>query len=240
MRRSKYIYYNIYNIYYRVIFYASQIGLALQHLHDYGIIYRDLKPENILVETDGYLKLADFGMSKKLKENEKTLSFCGTPEYLSPEVITGEGHNKSCDWWSFGILIYEMSCGRPPFCHEDLDKMYEMIRYSELKFPTKINISPLTKDIISRLVDRNQNTRLGSKGGFNEIKAHPFFQKMDFELLLSKKLKAPFIPIVQNKFDVQNFDKEFTTENPDDKSEIPFKSMEIIKKNQEKFKEFFN
>ncbi len=88
-----------------MIFYASQIGLALQHLHDYGIIYRDLKPENILMTEDGYLKLADFGMAKKLKENEKTLSFCGTPEYLSPEVITGEGHNKSCDWWSFGVLM---------------------------------------------------------------------------------------------------------------------------------------
>ncbi len=88
-------------------FYGSQIALALDHLHKFGIIYRDLKPENILMDQEGYLKLADFGMAKVLKGDEKALSFCGTPEYLAPEIITGQGHNKACDWWSFGILLYE-------------------------------------------------------------------------------------------------------------------------------------
>jgi serum/glucocorticoid-regulated kinase 2 len=90
----------------KVRFYAAQIGLALDHLHTYGIIYRDLKPENILMDEEGYLKLADFGMAKHLKGEEKAMSFCGTPEYLAPEIITGEGHNKAADWWSFGILMY--------------------------------------------------------------------------------------------------------------------------------------
>jgi len=91
--------------YFRVRFYGSQIALALDHLHRFGIIYRDLKPENILMDQEGYLKLADFGMAKVLKGDEKATSFCGTPEYLAPEIITGDGHNKSCDWWSFGILL---------------------------------------------------------------------------------------------------------------------------------------
>jgi len=131
-----------------------------------------------------------------------------------------------------------MSCGRPPFCNEDLDRMYEMIKYSDLRFPTKITIPQTTKDLIIKLLDRNQNTRFGAKLGFNEIKSHPFFKGVDFDLLINKKLPAPFIPIIQSKFDVQNFDKEFTEENPDDKSAIPSKNMEIIKKNQDKFKEF--
>ncbi len=91
--------------YFRAKFYAAQIALAIQHLHNYGIIYRDLKPENILIDTDGYLKLADFGMAKRIKDNEKAMSFCGTPEYLSPEIIKGTGHDKATDWWSFGTIL---------------------------------------------------------------------------------------------------------------------------------------
>lgn len=89
----------------RVRFYAAQIVLALQCLHNNGIVYRDLKPENLLLDNLGYLKLADFGMAKKMKENEKSMSFCGTPEYLSPEILNGTGHDKSTDWWSLGVLL---------------------------------------------------------------------------------------------------------------------------------------
>jgi len=121
----------------KVRFFAAQIALALEHLHSFGIVYRDLKPENVLMDEDGYLKLADFGMAKHLKEGEKTMSFCGTPEYLAPEVITGEGHNRIVDWWSFGILIYEMLFGLPPFYNENVDRMYELIKLAELRFPKK-------------------------------------------------------------------------------------------------------
>lgn len=135
----------------KVRFYSSQIGLALDQLHTYGIIYRDLKPENILMDEEGYLKLADFGMAKHLKGEEKAMSFCGTPEYLAPEIITGEGHNKSADWWSFGILIYEMLCGIPPFYNENLDRMYDLIKGAELRFPKKIKISSDAQDIITKV-----------------------------------------------------------------------------------------
>lgn len=92
----------------KVKFYAAIIGLSLEYLHKKGIIYRDIKPENILLDEDGYLKLIDFGMAKILKDDEITNSFCGTPEYLAPEIITGEGHNRMADWWSYGTLVYEM------------------------------------------------------------------------------------------------------------------------------------
>jgi serum/glucocorticoid-regulated kinase 2 len=137
----------------KVRFYSSQIGLSLEHLHSYGYVYRDLKPENILMDDVGYLKLADFGMAKHLKEkDEKTMSFCGTPEYLAPEIITGEGHNRSADWWSFGILIYEMLCGIPPFYNENIERMYELIKLAELRFPRKIKISQDAQDIITKVL----------------------------------------------------------------------------------------
>ena len=122
----------------KVKFYSSQIALAIEYLHNKGIIYRDLKPENILMDEKGYLRLADFGMAKKLNNNEKAMSFYGTPEYLAPEIIIGEGHDKNADWWSFGILIYEMLCGLPPFYVENLERMYELIKSGPLKFPKRI------------------------------------------------------------------------------------------------------
>jgi serine/threonine protein kinase len=125
--------------------------MALEQLHKFGIIYRDLKPENILMDDEGYLKLADFGMAKHIKGDEKAMSFCGTPEYLAPEIITGEGHNKSADWWSFGILIYEMLCGIPPFYNENPERMYELIKLAELRFPKKIKISTDAQDIINKV-----------------------------------------------------------------------------------------
>ena len=222
----------------KVRFYGAQIALALQYLHDKGIVYRDLKPENILMDEQGYLRLADFGMAKKLKNNEKAMSFCGTPEYLAPEIITGEGHDKSADWWSFGILIYEMLCGLPPFYVENLERMYEMIKTGPLKFPKKVTLSEDAKDLIKKLLDRNVKTRLGSNKGIEEIKAHPFFSTLDFNMILQKKLPAPFIPAIKDDTDVQYFDEEFTSENTDIMSYIPQKNIEVIKANQNKFKNF--
>ena len=221
----------------KVRFYGAQIALALQYLHDKGIVYRDLKPENILMDEQGYLRLADFGMAKKLKNNEKAMSFCGTPEYLAPEIITGEGHDKSADWWSFGILIYEMLCGLPPFYVENLERMYEMIKTGPLKFPKKVTLSEDAKDLIKKLLDRNVKTRLGSNKGIEEIQSHPFFSTMDFKEVLQKKIPAPFIPTIKDETDVQYFDEEFTSENTD-MSYIPQKNIEVIKANQNKFKDF--
>ena len=221
----------------KVRFYGAQIALALQYLHEKGIVYRDLKPENILMDENGYLRLADFGMAKKLKDNEKAMSFCGTPEYLAPEIITGEGHDKSADWWSFGILIYEMLCGLPPFYVENLERMYEMIKTGPLKFPKKVQLSEDAKDLIRKLLDRKVQTRLGSQSGIEEIKKHPFFATIDFNMILQKKYPAPFIPNLNDQTDVQYFDEEFTSEDTD-MSYIPQKNMEVIKANQNKFKDF--
>ena len=221
----------------KVRFYSAIIGLSLEYLHTYGVIYRDIKPENILIDEDGYLRLVDFGMAKVLQKDEKATSFCGTPEYLAPEIITGEGHNRAADWWSYGILMYEMFFGIPPFFCDNQEKMYQLITRAELRFPKKIIISDNAKDLLQKLLIKDQDERLGSKSGFNEIKAHPFFKGFDFDALEHRKLEAPFKPELKDKLDVTNFDEEFTSEEVVT-SEIPEKKLEFIKKNQDQFEEF--
>jgi serum/glucocorticoid-regulated kinase 2 len=220
-----------------VKFYASIIGLALEYLHKNGVVYRDIKPENILLEEDGYLKLIDFGMAKILKEGEITNSFCGTPEYLAPEIITGEGHNRMADWWSYGTLVYEMLFGIPPFFCENIEKMYELITKSDLRFPKKFKVSEDAKDFLAKLLVKNQKERFGINGGFEEIKKHPFLKGIDFKALEEKKIEAPFKPILEGSFDVRNFDEEFTSEDLVS-SEITEKNMELIKRNQDQFDDF--
>jgi serum/glucocorticoid-regulated kinase 2 len=218
-------------------FYAASMGIALEYLHNHGIVYRDIKPENILIGEDGYLKLIDFGMAKMLKGNEKAMSFCGTPEYLAPEIITGEGHNRAADWWSYGILLFEMLCGIPPFYCENTERMYDLITNAELRFPKRIQLSENAKDLIKKLLIKKQDKRLGVEKGFEEIKSHPFFQGFDFNALLAKKLEAPFIPVLKDSLDVGNFDEEFTSEEIAT-SVIPEGNMELIKRNQDQFDEF--
>lgn len=148
-----------------VKFYTIQIVLAIGYLHKQGIIYRDIKPENILINEDGYLALTDFGLAKTIKLNELAKTFCGTPEYLAPEVIKETGHSYSVDWWAIGILIYEMIVGFPPFYHKNQNTMYDLIERFPVKFPDPekhgITMSSDAKDIISKFLEKDPENRLG-------------------------------------------------------------------------------
>ncbi|MCQ2971670.1 MAG: protein kinase [archaeon] len=207
-----------------VRFYTAQIAIALDHLHEFGIAYRDLKPENIIIDEDGYVKLCDFGAAVHFQGTKKEKTFAGSPEYASPEMISHEGHTIMSDWWSFGILIYELLYGITPFFNMDKNRMYELIEVGELKFPKTVKIEdevrPLkvseeAKNIIMKLLEKNPGSRLG-KTGLNEIKAHPFFGNLNFELLKTKKLKSPFKPTVAEDDLTVNFDEEYTEMGTDE------------------------
>ena len=204
-----------------VQFYAAQVAIALQHLHDLGIAYRDLKPENILINEDGYIKLCDFGSSVVIHGTEKENTFAGSPEYAAPEVITHEGHTFMCDWWSFGILIYELLYGNTPFYNVDKNRMYDLINTGSISFPKFIQIegenkprsykvSDDAKNLITKLLEKDPGTRLGRKG-LKEIKKHSFFSGINFDDLPKKKHKAPFKPTINKDDMTNNFDEEYLT-----------------------------
>ena len=204
-----------------VKFYGAQIAVALQHLHDLGIAYRDLKPENILIDEDGYIKLCDFGASVTIRGTEKETNFAGSPEYASPEMITFEGHTFMTDWWSFGILLYELLFGITPFYDIDKNRMFDLITSGSISYPKSINIEgepkPRTlkvsedaKNLINKLLEKDPGTRLGRKG-LDEIKKHPFFSGISFEDLKKKKIKPHYKPTIDKDDITSNFDEEYLT-----------------------------
>lgn len=204
----------------RAKLYIAEIIVALEHLHAKNIIYRDLKPENILLDDKGHIRLTDFGLSKLgLENDDKTYTFCGTPEYLAPEILLGKGHDKAVDWWSLGALLYEMVCGSPPFYNRDRKVMFRNI----LEKPVEIK-SSFSNDLASllrSLLCTNPGKRLGSSANdANEIKTHPFFKDIDWDLLVQKKIQPPFRPKITHPKDLRHFDKMFTKEEPKDSPNV--------------------
>jgi len=191
----------------RTKFYSAEIVLALEYLHNNGIIYRDLKPENILIDGDGHVKITDFGLSKEglIGFNSKTNTFCGTPEYLAPEVLLGREYNLAVDYWSLGTLMYEMLTGFPAFYDNDVQKMYRYKMKAHIEMPEEMEES--TKDIILKFLDKNPETRLKNP---DEIKSHPYFSTINWDDLYSKRIEPPYIPDVKTKESTNMIDKDFT------------------------------
>ncbi|KAK0495638.1 kinase-like domain-containing protein [Armillaria luteobubalina] len=196
-------------------FYAAELLCALEHLHGFNVVYRDLKPENILLDYTGHIALCDFGLCKlNMSETEKTNTFCGTPEYIAPELLESQGYTKTVDWWTLGVLLYEMMTGLPPFYDENVNTMYQRILTDPLHFPP--DMSAEAKSVMTGLLQRDPSRRLGANGG-EEIKRHPFFARyIDWNRLLAKRYPPPFKPSVESVLDVANFDPDFTNEEAQD------------------------
>ncbi|EDX03136.1 ribosomal protein S6 kinase 2 beta [Drosophila yakuba] len=197
-----------------VKFYLAELALAMNHLHTLGIIYRDLKPENILLDEHGHIALTDFGLSKQPLDGSKTYSFCGTVEYMAPEIVNRKGHDFAADWWSFGVLMYEMLTGNLPFHGQTRQETMNQILRSKLGMPE--NLSPEAQSLLRALFKRNPQNRLGAGAqGILDIKAHCFFATIDWVRLERKQVRPPFIPAV-SRDDAFYFDVEYTSKSPRD------------------------
>lgn len=215
-------------------FYGAQILLGLMYLHSLDIMYRDMKPENILLDEKGNAALADYGISKIIREGEKTKSFVGTPDYVAPEIILQKGHNKMVDVWCFGIILYEMIYGLPPFYNKQQNIMLNNIIKINPAFPKMIKISPELEDLISQCLQKDPTKRIGC-GGLEEIMNHKFFESLDWEQMKQGKLDAPIQPEVKDKFDVDNFN---TTKEKPKLSDLSQIDKNIIENYENKFSDF--
>ncbi|XP_045124395.1 ribosomal protein S6 kinase alpha-2-like isoform X2 [Portunus trituberculatus] len=203
-----------------VKFYLAELALALDHLHTVGVIYRDLKPENILLDADGHISLTDFGLCKEALDDQKAYSFCGTVEYMAPEVVNRRGHNTAADWWSFGVLLFEMLTGTLPFQGANRKETMNLILKAKLGMPPYL--SPEAQSLLRALFKRNPANRLGAgPEGVEELKRHPFFSSIDWNKLYSKEIEPPFKPAVSKADDTFYFDQEFTTRTPRDSPGVP-------------------
>jgi serine/threonine-protein kinase N2 len=197
----------------RACFYAACVVLGLQFLHDQKIIYRDLKLDNLLLDTEGYLKMADFGLCKEgIGFGDRTGTFCGTPEFLAPEVLLEPTYTRAVDWWGLGVLIYEMLVGESPFPGDIEEEIFEAITRDEVKYPRFLSNESIS--IMRRLLRKNVDRRLGSsEKDAEDVKKQAFFRSIDWDGLLNKRVRPPFVPTIKSSEDVSNFDEEFTRED---------------------------
>ncbi|XP_044753449.1 ribosomal protein S6 kinase beta-2 [Coccinella septempunctata] len=213
----------------QAVFYLSEIILAIQHLHSKGIIYRDLKPENVMLDSQGHVKLTDFGLCKEhVEPTDVTHTFCGTIEYMAPEVLLRSGHGKAVDWWSLGALMYDMLTGSPPFTSNNRKHTIEKILRNKIVIPHFL--TPNARDLVRRLLKRQVSARLGSgPDGAEAIKRHPYFAGINWDDVYNKKYKAPFVPSLQGPTDVSMFDRRFTSVTPVDSPVDPVHGSESFR-----------
>jgi len=204
----------------RVRFYVAEIVVGLEYLHAKGIIYRDLKPENLLLSADGHIIMTDFGISKEGlgAKDERTSTFCGTPEYLAPEVLKQEKYTKAVDWWSLGTLMFEMLSGLPPFYSEEVQNMYYNIINTQLVMPKGTN--EVTQSLLQGFLTKSPTERLSDP---EKIKSHPFFKSIDWEKLHSKNIRPPYIPPVKSLMDDSQISPEFTEDSIEESPSKPMK-----------------
>ncbi|XP_077834057.1 serine/threonine-protein kinase N1 isoform X5 [Macaca mulatta] len=198
----------------RAVFYSACVVLGLQFLHEHKIVYRDLKLDNLLLDTEGYVKITDFGLCKEgMGYGDRTSTFCGTPEFLAPEVLTDTSYTRAVDWWGLGVLLYEMLVGESPFPGDDEEEVFDSIVNDEVRYPRFLSAEAI--GIMRRLLRRNPERRLGSsERDAEDVKKQPFFRTLGWEALLARRLPPPFVPTLSGRTDVSNFDEEFTGEAP--------------------------
>ncbi|XP_068594968.1 serine/threonine-protein kinase N2-like [Brachionichthys hirsutus] len=217
-------------------FYSACVLLGLEFLHLNKIIYRDLKLDNLLMDADGFVKITDFGLCKEgMGHGDRTSTFCGTPEFLAPEVLTDDNYTRAVDWWGMGVLIYEMLVGESPFPGEEEEEVFDSIVNDDVQYPGCL--PPGAVSIIQKLLKKNPLKRLGAgERDANEVKGDEFFETIDWEALMTKKVKPPFLPSVKESTDVSNFDNEFTRLQPI--LSPPCKPFSLSAEQQEAFADF--
>ena len=208
-------------------FFAAEIVLALQDLHTHNILYRDLKPENILMDRSGHIKLADFNLAKKVDANERSNTICGTPEYISPEILKGSPHGREVDFWGLGCIVYEMIEGKSPFFSSNYNQLFSKIVNGSYSFSEKFSVKAM--DLISQLLVVSAKTRLKS---IEKVKNHDFFQGIDWEAAYLKKLDPPIVPEVQGESDIRYFNP------PNNADTSPIMNMTLQQRENNMFQGF--